>query len=709
VADPLEQDPLPSPTEGLGVVDPFAQDDTGDSAQHAQLAAQVLKAAEDQASKMVGHPGARGTLLPIGIPAGGFKSEPWTMERLWERSAVPNAIYGPFKSFNDIIQHVERGGDIMDPAVVDEASSIAASIMGGTAFKKASQEGLAALRESLAMNVEHYNPARGTNPVVPVTMHPLPPHPEEAAMRQELEGLMGPKIEDKPIPEAKPATSGQDPLGFTSKAEEVAQAWPQTTGTPQQAIKYLKENGVKNAEMKALDMDSLKGQGKISRDDLVKHIQENRTVLQETQYGGIDEKTMARELVLHVSDLADQGRVSPDVYHEVMDAARYIRSGELTFSELQRHEFQHPEAYDVVNSFMGLARRHTGMGKDGPPQYSEYSLGKGHDDTYKETVLSLPGPEKFKHSHWEGISNPVLHMRTSEEVAAHGDARVLQLQEMQSDWGQRGRVRDRIGRVSGLPTGEKIGGFRDETKMPALEKAYADAVQLVDDTRAKYKEWNDRDFTNVHDVLASLVGTFGSGGESLLQAVQNETRNPHYFPDTRAVKQTLRKAEEEIKSGRELPFEDVFKAHEIKDKASRALSQEQYKVQHHPTVETTDRWTNIGLRRLLRQAVEQDVDAVSLPTAKLIDKLGMGGQEEGHKGFYEKILPKNLGNILKELDPSIQPETTMLPRHPDVGPVTMFRLTPMAREKIAKGQRLYSEGTPSPLTPQKQSENDDGR
>lgn len=99
-------------------------------------------------------------------------------------------------------------------------------------------------------------------------------------------------------------------------------------------------------------------------------------------------------------------------------------------------------------------------GATGPAQFANYKL-PGADDSYREILLTLPnidGPS----THWDE-PNVVAHARITTRTDATG-AKVLFLEEVQSDWHQKGRDE----------------GYRREAT--AEERAAAD--QTVEDARA---------------------------------------------------------------------------------------------------------------------------------------------------------------------------------------------------------------------------------
>ncbi len=77
-----------------------------------------------------------------------------------------------------------------------------------------------------------------------------------------------------------------DNLGFYSQALEAAKGLKQARGTPEQMLAMLKKAGVKDAEIQATGLDKfLEGKKAVSRDEIVKYLEENRVGLREVNRG----------------------------------------------------------------------------------------------------------------------------------------------------------------------------------------------------------------------------------------------------------------------------------------------------------------------------------------------------------------------------------------------------------------------------------------
>jgi hypothetical protein len=122
----------------------------------------------------------------------------------------------------------------------------------------------------------------------------------------------------------------------------------------------------------------------------------------------------------------------------------------------------------------------------------------------------------------------------------------------------------------------------------------------------------------------------------------------------------------------------------------------------HPLVNTTDQWVNTTLRRGLQQAIEANADYMAIPSGKTV--LGYNpGDTHGMAEFYDKIVPKNLQNILGKLDkagvqrryvPQLETSSGM-----KGDGFSIFDITPEMREAARKGLPLFSNPATGAMLP----------
>lgn len=274
-------------------------------------------------------------------------------------------------------------------------------------------------------------------------------------------------------------------------------------------------------------------------------------------------------------------------------------------------------------------------------KWSEYSLDPSNP-TYRETVLHLPSehdvlkakrgalreraergeiaaddyyaqadpitrdldsvPKDFQSGHWSE-PNVIAHARTSIQKDAQGKD-VFVVNELQSDWGQ--KLRD--------------GGVRDEAKIAELRGRTAEA----------------------NDVEKGIV-------EDLQSAAPDGDRIKTSTSDARDRLSQMSAKGDPIG----LKWKDAWQTRQLLNAELRTA---EAAASGHPLVNTTDQWVNTGLRKMIMEAVESGSDQIAIPSGDTVLAFGMGGKSDGVKYAYDQMYPKNLRNILKKIDPSIEPQ-----------------------------------------------------
>ncbi len=510
-----------------------------------------------------------------------------------------------------------------------------------------------------------------------------------------------PSIQDVELLAAIDASIGKsmrrdlDSLGYYSKALEAARGLKQGKGTPEQMLAQLKKAGVKDAEIAATGLgDMLSGRPSVTRDEIVKHLEENRVGLREVQYGSPE--TNATEVAAQRTE------------ERLREALRQVGASDVdlliadaSMGDLPT-EYMTPEIIPLLDAFQAASDTIDERKLAGGPKWSNYSLDPSNP-TYRETVLHLPGREtglrvephpdqpgfairgpdgellrypnspeyprpgavksweteelarggglpfydreNFKSGHFSE-PNIVGHMMTS--MTTHQARPVFTIDQIQSDWGQ--KLRD--------------AGVRDEAKIAEL-KARRDAANqsfhsALDEGRAYLKK-PDASYWDVvgslaeakTDVAATTLGHKIADAHSSLMLLNAEHRTA-----------------EESAPG-------------------------------NPLVNTTDQWVNTTLRRAIRQAAEAGAEHIAIPHGDTVLSYNPG-DEGGMAGFYgsatsEGIVPKNLRKLLSALDKATPAPEKIATLDSPSGKTglgkgfTLFRLTDAAKSAVMEdGQMMFS-------------------
>jgi hypothetical protein len=389
-------------------------------------------------------------------------------------------------------------------------------------------------------------------------------------------------------------------------------------------------------------------------------------------------------------------------------------------------------------------------------KYSEYTLPGGKN--YKETILRLPGV-KYKSSHFSDIPNYVAHLRTAE----HGNG--LLVEELQSDLHQQAREK---GYKEPIPVEELL------PKMEAdLAELTAERTRLSEQFKSGQKE------------LRSMPGAPSELTEAQKERVRVLTEFQGEFGDLMyEVNAAIDGVEEDIeahKSGKRVQYRGKIADAPFRKDWPLQL----FKYALKDAVETGKEWVGWtgGERQADRYSLSNHVDTLAYDTVnqkltasrggeRIFDKLvpseqvknyvgkdiaeqllsskdmgnGMrmifpkdmklGG--EGMKGFYDIMLPKELGKYVKQWGGSVEkfelpvkmfwgvegnpdiptdvgwstPEraaqaiqnsrtlTGKVVESPETAQIWKINITPEMRESVAGGQTRFSpakEGVPGAL------------
>lgn len=197
----------------------------------------------------------------------------------------------------------------------------------------------------------------------------------------------------------------------------------------------------------------------------------------------------------------------------------------------------------------------------GKSRWGSYVVPGG--ENYREYLITLPNvPGEFTYStHWDSKKNIVAHVRATERVDAEGK-RTLFIEEMQSDWHQKGREL----------------GYKGE-----IEAAFNEADKAFTEVIRSEKPFDPSDYVQLNDWKH--------------RAIQDGRKA---FVD---VPESILKAADDLQS----KYERL--------QSSDAIPDAPFK--------NTDAWAALAFKRILRVAAEQGYDAVAWAPAEVhVDRWG---------------------------------------------------------------------------------------
>jgi hypothetical protein len=261
--------------------------------------------------------------------------------------------------------------------------------------------------------------------------------------------------------------------------------------------------------------------------------------------------------------------------------------------------------------------------------------------------------------------NIIYHVRLKDREAADG-GKVLYIEELQSDWAQRGR---------------KLGFYNPDARVAETVKA-----EIVD--IEKQKATIAAQLTK--DYLAPDPRTAGTANERVLSPL-TEYDMAEQSPEYKKLMQQEKALNKELNIGRSLP--------------------------RGPFVQSTDKWSTLAVKRLLRYAAENGYDYIAITPGQVqADRWN----NEGLADFYDNILVKNFNNALKKVDtpqgdlfnkgmkveqiriPELSFSDSPVPDNSDLGYSfpevaengvrNAIRITPEVKKSIGTGTPLFSAG-----------------
>ena len=533
-----------------------------------------------------------------------------------------------------------------------------------------------------------------------------------------------------------------DELGFYSKALETARMLPQEKGTGQQFRSMLTKAGVKEDELKFTPgLEGLLSQPKVTRDELVGLLEENRIRPEETLKVAVDgssdtvqfsrqpelvspEELGGGDYVLdEASRILDSIRTSQDFLYdddlidmmvnsgmEMPEAERvlsiYKKEGpgsdklysvdvefvEDAASDLVRETYYSTPDYQVFqyDDLEGLgyrveedasgfnvfdpqgrivntrdissideaevvalddARQAGLIGGEGDTLFMKHTEPGGSN--YREMLLQVPEYEgmtdEFIATGHFDEPNIVVHARTKDRSSDSGTDDVLYVEELQSDWGQRGRDR----------------GFRSEedaSKLDELRESFRVArdkrQEVQDESRALAKK-------ALEDFAKSKGLELRTGSDGALSAYHNgqlamlpgDIRNfmfrgepvliSRHTPDGVFIKNETASALDDWPEYYAKAMEKLRKAKAESREAEVAYDEVARKLPAGPLVTKTKKFAEVGIKRLINQAAKEGKRYVTFSPGEVqADRWN----EPGLRKFYDDIIPRVSKEVVKRLD-----------------------------------------------------------
>ena len=496
------------------------------------------------------------------------------------------------------------------------------------------------------------------------------------------------------------------PVGFYSHGAEAALALPQATGSVDQMIAMLrKQSGVTEAELRNAGLLTEDGRvnpdwlakGKIGREDIASHLRSSMPQVEETVLG------VAPKAIPYPEEYQKVEQAIIDKYKPEMEKHHNIyldRSNEQHVRNAAQRNVEdlRDQMWAEIDQTLPYREEHLAKAKPEalPTKYGSYALPGG--ENYREVLLRLPdkttthylaqneygasgGPFNtreealefagvegrvlpqvkgegynkniFKSSHWDD-PNVLAHIRMADRTGPNGE-KILHVEEVQSDWGQKGKKQ-----------GFAPEGWQDRLKQLENETAELSISKDPED-RAKYwRLLEERE--KFSDALphAPYVTSTSGWTDLALKRVLKEAAEGGYDKIVWTPGAEQAKRYDLSSHISELHLEDGPRG----ERMLRAYSPSGDHVINRHIIDAEKELPDIIGKEAAEKLLSQEPSPArgnQGPTRSLVGaNLSVGG--EGMKDYYDNILPKRLQEVAKRHDKSAKINQSLIKTHGDEWP-----------------------------------------
>jgi hypothetical protein len=504
-------------------------------------------------------------------------------------------------------------------------------------------------------------------------------------------------------------------LGFYSHGAETAANLPQAKGTPQQFKSMLEKNGVKPAEMEGFD-EAFAGRPSVTREEIAQHFNNNmpqveERVLRGPYKGNVDELQAARDAAAARGDTAEADRIQAAFERQLVGDAKFqkhtlpggenyrevlLKTPSEEYAKRQAMVAARAEKDKLVDQYGAMTDRD--QARKFYPQVQE-AIKK-----YNDSITAFQNsPKSFTGSHWDD-PNVLAHIRMSDRVGPNGE-KLLHVEELQSDWGQKGRKEGFSNPESIASTKEKIDQFSTQYDQLGRERRLAEQeMSDLPDYNERFNELQNRvsEIGRQRDLLSDQMASLRSTIKGNAVPTAPYVTSTQGWTDL-ALKRVMKEAAEGGYDGVVFtPGAEQAKRYDL----SKQISHVQYDP-NSKNLQAIDHNKNVVLD-------QRNVEPHQLPdflgkeiSEKLMDKknivpysdggilahelsgqdLSIGG--EGMNGYYNKIVPTQLQKLVKPLDKDVKLGTIKTNSLPEM---LHLPITDKMREAILSGQKAFKRG-----------------
>jgi len=377
------------------------------------------------------------------------------------------------------------------------------------------------------------------------------------------------------------------PFKLSSGAAKVVAAKGQAKATPQQ---YAALPGIKPDEIKHGNLEAL-GTKALPREEVIKHLEANAVPLQETVLARSKRpKRPLNDIWDEAQDLEDGTahlHTLPKFQKYSLPGGKNYREVLLTLPEKEPSNFKDFESFfasQYKSYHPGTTAYEMGR-RDAQRIWNEAS---GH-------VKNHGDKSNYTSSHWDE-PNVLAHIRMSDRNGPNGE-KVLHVEELQSDWGQEGRE-------NGFQNPEAVARQKQlHQELQDTKKAHVNAQREVD---TRHKE-------NMRAFDAAYKEAMGDAENKFTASRMLQSDVEEY---NRASDAALEKTKHLLEPAEKTRQEEYQKVNAAYLPRIEAMEREFAALPKHgdtpsgPYVDTTQKWTDLALKRVLHEAAHGGYDKV---------------------------------------------------------------------------------------------------
>ncbi len=498
--------------------------------------------------------------------------------------------------------------------------------------------------------------------------------------------------------------------GFTSQALEVTKGLNQKKGTGQQFKSQLLKGGVKQDEIDWLGLDEVLNKDKVTKEEIEQHIRDNRVELDTFELSASPE---SQTLTFDEPTIMSPDEVWGPGYGEEQMFENYLE-GSASFDEIKQSILETSFDETTKNKTILKARSVYFDERNIQNMRAQFEpdeiavLEEAGNRLYNDVYYMDPDEQVIKQidsQHGYVITgNDELGYSIFENEAQSRDGRNnLATTAIYSKNEAQLQLEEILFYDGLLTSSSEITRFHNHTQPGGTN--YRELLLTYPDSKQPYNQSHFDDFDNVlahmrvsdrltlddkkvlyAEEIQSDWGQQGRGNFRLsnkeLEELEEKRKKAQIIYDKYAKQ---RKDTGKDIEGAEL--DEANAAIEFLQQTSETKRLNINKIPQAPFVTSTDKWTQLTIKKLLANAVQEgNYDYVAISPGKIqFDRWN----KPGLRDYYDKVIPKNVNKVVKKLDKDAVEKIDMVVLT-DNQPTLAIKLTDTLKEKVKKGQALFS-------------------